>query len=147
VNTKPKLGNGQARSSDPKASKDRDQKPSLTTKKAEHRQLMRCALYGDRPLTRTEKSKLILEAMSGVNRAKYVPEPWAKLHEDLARGPYTESIRDGETVRLKATVKGQHPELNRDYATLEQRIWSAENCKKLSPLGQQRLAEDRAALA
>jgi hypothetical protein len=147
MNTKAKSGNGQARNSDPKASKDRDQKSSLTTKKAELRQQMRNAPNGDKPTTRLEKTKSIWERMSEVERAKYQPEPWAKLHEDLARGPYTESIRDGETVRLEATAKGQHPELNRDSATLEQRIWSAENCKKLSPLGQQRLLEDRAALA
>jgi hypothetical protein len=139
-----KVGNGQARKDGPQSSKDRDANPSLTGKIERQKELIRNAPNGDVPMGRREFTRGIFESMSPEARAEYAIYPSMKLEETLAKNPFKRLLEDGDRVRLKQIVNDEHPEVGRDYATLEQRIWSFEGLKKLSPKGSERYEQDKA---
>jgi hypothetical protein len=141
-----KVGNGQARKDDPQSSKDRDANPSLTGKIERQKELIRNAPPASKPETRIETTERIWNGMTPEQRAQYPVKPWSGLHEDLARGPYLKVLKDGDRVRLQIPVKGQHPEIDRATANLEQRIQSFESVgiKNLSSKGRERYEQDKA---
>jgi hypothetical protein len=142
MSTKPYIGNGQATLDGCEASKDRDLRKELGfTNEWIEGKLMEQAAKLDKPVTPEELVKLVFDNLTPEEREVWLPEPHYLLYHVAYKGPISTLVGNGDLVRSAEQVKGQHPLIVRDKATLED---CADSLRKhLTPKRQKRPAFGR----